>query len=89
MFCYIKILMIVEFIPIAEMSIGRKIKGVFELFRVELPFAAGLCVIAGELIAASSSFSFHELLLGFLVGFFFSSSALILNDYLHFILCIT
>ncbi len=33
--------MIGEFIPIAEMSMGRKIKGAFQLFRVELPFTAG------------------------------------------------
>jgi geranylgeranylglycerol-phosphate geranylgeranyltransferase len=48
---------------------------------MELPLAAGLCVIAGELIAAGTSSTSYELLLGFLVGFFISSSALIFNDY--------
>lgn len=63
------------------MTVRTKIKGTFQLFRVELPFAAGLCVIAGALIAAGTSLSLYELFLGFLVGFFISSSALILNDY--------
>ncbi len=63
------------------MAIVRKIKGIFQLFRVELPFAAGLCVIAGELIVAGRFIYPHELVLGFLVGFFISSSSLILNDY--------
>jgi len=63
------------------MTIGQKIKGLSQLFRVELPIAAGICVIAGELIATGSAIYLHELLLGFIVGFFISSSALILNDY--------
>jgi len=63
------------------MTIVKKIKGIYQLFRVELPIAAGICVIAGELIAAGGSINLHELLLGFIVGFFISSSALILNDY--------
>ncbi len=63
------------------MTVRTKIKGAFQLFRVELPFAAGLCVIAGALIAAGTSLSLYELFLGFIVGFFISSSALILNDY--------
>jgi len=63
------------------MLIGRKIKGIYQLFRVELPFAAGLCVIAGELLGIGSHISFYQILLGFLSGFFISSSALILNDY--------
>ncbi len=63
------------------MSIPRMITGIMRLFRVELPLAAGLCVIAGELIATGSTSSPYELLLGFLVGFFISSSALISNDY--------
>ena len=63
------------------MTIINKIKGFYQLFRLELPFAAGICVIAGELIAKGSSIYIHELLMGFFVGFFISSSALILNDY--------
>ena len=63
------------------MSIGRKIKGIYQLFRVELPFAAGICVIAGELLGIGGHISFYQILLGFLSGFFISSSALIFNDY--------
>ena len=63
------------------MAIVEKVIGILQLFRVELPFAAGLCVIAGELIAVGSFMYPLELVLGFLVGFFISSSALILNDY--------
>ena len=59
----------------------RKIKGLLRLFRVELPLAAGLCVLAGALIATGDTSDPQRLLLGFLVGFFLSSAALILNDY--------
>jgi geranylgeranylglycerol-phosphate geranylgeranyltransferase len=59
----------------------RKIKGTFQLFRIELPLAAGLCVLAGALIATGDISNPIRLLLGFLVGFFLSSAALIFNDY--------
>jgi geranylgeranylglycerol-phosphate geranylgeranyltransferase len=59
----------------------QKMKGLLQLFRVELPIAAGICVIAGELLATGGSVSLREFLLGFFAGFFISSSALILNDY--------
>jgi len=63
------------------MTFKNKIKGIYQLFRVELPIAAGICVIAGELIAAGFNINIQELFFGFIVGFFISSSALILNDY--------
>jgi geranylgeranylglycerol-phosphate geranylgeranyltransferase len=63
------------------MSIGRKIKGIYQLFRVDLSFAAGICVVAGELLGIGNHISLYEILLGFFSGFFISSSALILNDY--------
>lgn len=63
------------------MTNARKIKGIVTLFRVELPLAAGLCVLAGALIATGNTSDPFRLLLGFLVGFFLSSAALIFNDY--------
>ena len=61
--------------------VERKIKGWIQLFRPELPFAAGVCVVLGEIIAFGNFPSLRESLLGFLTAFFISSSALILNDY--------
>jgi len=58
----------------------KKIKGLIELLRPELPFAAGICVIIGEIIAPGSFPPFPELFLGFIWGFFLSGSAMILND---------
>jgi len=58
----------------------RKIKGLIELLRPELPFAAGICVIIGEIIALGRFPPFPELFLGFIWGFFLSGSAMILND---------
>jgi geranylgeranylglycerol-phosphate geranylgeranyltransferase len=64
--------------------VNRKIKGAIQLFRLELAFAAGICVIAGEIIALGSLPLIPDLLYGFICGFFISSSALILNDYFDF-----
>ncbi|MBP2656201.1 MAG: 4-hydroxybenzoate octaprenyltransferase [Firmicutes bacterium] len=59
----------------------RKIRGLIELLRPELPFAAGVCVIIGEMIASGSFPSSLNLVLGFIWGFFLSSPAMIINDY--------
>lgn len=59
----------------------KKVKGLIELIRPELPFAAGVCVIIGEIIALGSFPSFVKLILGFVWGFFLSSPAMILNDF--------
>lgn len=59
----------------------RKAKGILELMRPELPFAAGVCVVIGEIIAAAGFPVVPTLLLGFMWGFFLSSPAMILNDY--------
>jgi geranylgeranylglycerol-phosphate geranylgeranyltransferase len=61
--------------------ISKKIKGAIQLFRPELPFAAGVCVILGEMIALSGFPHLRELALGFACGFFLSGAALTLNDY--------
>lgn len=59
----------------------KQIKGLIELLRPELPLAAGICVIMGEIIALGHIPSIRELFLGFVWGFFLSGSAMILNDY--------
>lgn len=58
-----------------------KVWGLFRLFRFELPFAAGVSVILGELLALGNLPTARELILGFLSVFFISAAALILNDY--------
>ena len=64
-----------------KIPFNRKIKGALQLFRPELSFAAGICVIAGEILALGSFPSIQNLIYGFMCGFFISSPALILNDY--------
>ena len=59
----------------------RKLKGAIQLFRPELPFAAGVCVVLGEIIALGGFPYVRELALGFVCGFFLSGAALTLNDY--------
>jgi geranylgeranylglycerol-phosphate geranylgeranyltransferase len=61
--------------------LGTKILGLFRLFRFELPFTAGVCVILGELLALGKLPITTEIVLGFLSVFFISASSLILNDY--------
>lgn len=54
--------------------------GLIRLLRPELPFAAGVSVLMGEMIALGGLPSAREALLGFVCGFALSASALILND---------
>jgi len=63
------------------MTIFKKISALIRLFRPELPFAAGICVVVGEIIALGSFPGIRPLSLGFICGFFLSGSALISNDY--------
>jgi len=58
--------------------------GLFRLFRFELPFTAGVCVILGELLALGKIPTGREMTLGFLSVFFISATSLILNDYFDF-----
>jgi geranylgeranylglycerol-phosphate geranylgeranyltransferase len=60
---------------------NKKIGAVIQLFRPELPFAAGVCVVVGEIIALGKFPAVRELILGFACGFFISGSAIVLNDY--------
>jgi geranylgeranylglycerol-phosphate geranylgeranyltransferase len=59
----------------------RKLQGLLRLFRFELPFSAGICVILGELLALGEIPAFRELILGFSSVFLISAASLILNDY--------
>jgi geranylgeranylglycerol-phosphate geranylgeranyltransferase len=57
-----------------------KIIGLIRLFRPELPFAAGVTVLVGEMVALGGLPSLSQALLGFTCVFLLSASALILND---------
>ena len=59
----------------------KKIKGLLKLLRPELPFAAGISVIIGEIITLGNLPPLSEISLGFMWGFFLSGSAMILNDF--------
>jgi geranylgeranylglycerol-phosphate geranylgeranyltransferase len=63
------------------MTFQTKILGLLRLFRFELPFTAGVCVILGELLALGKFPPTREVVLGFLSVFFISATSLILNDY--------
>jgi len=58
-----------------------RLLGLFRLFRFELPFTAGVCVILGELLALGKVPTAREMILGFLSVFLISATSLILNDY--------
>jgi geranylgeranylglycerol-phosphate geranylgeranyltransferase len=57
-----------------------KLSSLARLFRFELPFTAGICVVLGQLLALGEFPAFREWTLGFLSVFFISAVALILND---------
>ncbi len=58
-----------------------KLTGLYRLFRFELSFTAGICVLLGELLALGRLPSLGQAIEGFLSFFFISATALILNDY--------
>ena len=58
-----------------------RLLGLFRLFRFELPFTAGVCVILGELLALGTLPNAREMILGFLSVLLISATSLILNDY--------
>lgn len=59
----------------------KKVKGIFQLIRFELPFAAGICVVMGQLLALGEFASLFITLSGFFSVFTISASILVLNDY--------
>lgn len=58
-----------------------KIKGLFRLLRLELPFSAGVCVMMGQILAVGEFPPISLVVYGYLSIFFISSSILVLNDY--------
>lgn len=64
-----------------SVGLARKVRGVFQIFRPELPTAAGVCVLLGQVLALGAVPPLHALGLGFACGFLLSGSALITNDY--------
>ncbi len=58
-----------------------RIKGIIQLFRIELPLAAGVCALMGAIISAGTLPPLWIVLPVFLCVFFISSSAMISNDY--------
>jgi len=63
------------------MRIRKKLRGIAQLIRLDLSFAAAICVVAGEILALSGIPTLIEAVAGFSCGFFISASALVLNDY--------
>ena len=59
----------------------KKIIGLFRLLRFELPFAAGVCVVMGQLLALGTFASMPQTIFGFWSVFFVSASILVLNDF--------
>ncbi|HVP23467.1 MAG TPA: UbiA family prenyltransferase [Conexivisphaerales archaeon] len=64
--------------------IVAKARAVAELVKVELPAAAGVCVVAGEVMALGHLPTVSTAILGFLVGFLISGAAMISNDYFDY-----
>jgi len=58
-----------------------KARALLRLFRPELPFFAGICVLLGQLFALGAPPPLRPLLLGCGAVFLLSAAALILNDY--------
>ncbi len=65
-------------------NLNKKSQGILQIFRPELPIAAGICVVLGEIVALGGFPSLWEVALGFLCGFFISGSSIVLNDYFDF-----
>lgn len=65
----------------SQPALKTKILGMARLFRFELPFTAGACVVLGELLALGKIPSLSAALLGFASVFCISATSLILNDY--------
>ena len=62
----------------------QKTKAFIRLIRPDLSLAAGICVVAGQILAAGKLPPLAVGLLGFITGFALSGSAIILNDYFDY-----
>lgn len=60
---------------------AARLRGLLRLFRFELPFTAGACVLLGQLLALDAFPPPETMIFGFLSIFLLSATALILNDY--------
>lgn len=58
----------------------NKIKALLQIIWPELPIAAGVCVVVGQVIAQGKFPPMALIALGFGLGFFLSSSAMVFND---------
>jgi geranylgeranylglycerol-phosphate geranylgeranyltransferase len=63
---------------------NQKTKAFIRLIRPDLSLAAGICVVAGQILAAGKLPPLAVGLLGFITGFALSGSAIILNDYFDY-----
>jgi geranylgeranylglycerol-phosphate geranylgeranyltransferase len=61
-----------------------KIRGIIRLFRPDLSLAAGICVVAGQILAIGKFPPMLTATAGFLTAFFISAAAIILNDYFDY-----
>ncbi len=61
-----------------------KVKAIIRLFRPDLSLAAGICVVAGQILAIGKLPPFLTAVAGFSTAFFISAAAIILNDYFDF-----
>ena len=68
-------------IPLISGTIRDKAKAMADLVKPELPLAAGICVVAGEIIGSETLPTVFVGLMGFLTGFLISGAAMISNDY--------
>jgi len=59
----------------------ERLKAYNDLVKSELPLAAGICVIAGQVLFLGDFAAIKTTVIGFLIGFFLSGSAMISNDY--------
>jgi len=62
------------------MQLIQKLNAFLRLIRPELPISAGICVVVGQSIALGRFPPLANALLGFALGLFLSSSAMIFND---------
>jgi geranylgeranylglycerol-phosphate geranylgeranyltransferase len=61
-----------------------KLNAVIRLIRPDLSLAAGICVVAGQILAIGKLPPILNAATGFLCAFFISASAIILNDYFDY-----
>ena len=70
-----------ESVRVSTAMFLAKARALSDLVRTELPLSAGICVVAGEILALGGLPSIQIAVLGFATGFFISGSAMITNEY--------